>query len=103
MFASVYAQELFHEVRNTLRGERGRDREWEFFGTKVFVVLAIRYQLVAVDAADEGGNGVDVSKVSKGSPFSVMTERFPRFLKNVADTLMNTYTDEDWGKVSWKL
>ena len=38
------------------------------------MVLATRYQIVAGDAADEEGNGVNVEKVVKDSPFYVMSE-----------------------------
>lgn len=103
MLATIHAQDRFHGVRHALQEGKGTDREWEYFGTKVFVVLAIRYQLVDPKPTDDDGPSVNVNKVAQGSPFAVMSERYPRFLRTVADTIEARFSEKDVNEVRWRV
>lgn len=89
-------------VRRAFRdGEKGTSHEWEYFATKVFVVLAIKYQIVDPDPDADRPPAVNCNRVLKGSPFAVLSEKYPRFLKTVADTLSDRLYGDKLKKVRW--
>lgn len=85
-----------------MQGKR-TDREWEYFGAKVFVVLAIRYHIVDRDPTDDAPSSANGNKVDKLSAFAVLSERYPSFLKIVADEISTKFFEDKVNEVRCEL